>query len=120
MPAFSGKTLWFSALALWLTATPADAAETEEKFWAYDVVHAHIAETYAWQPSDYHLRIRLADPDRVLVYVHHKDDEMMQPRNNGDALVAGGGKSLEVCLSRKTQRVVSEVSFRSAATRAPG
>jgi len=111
MPAFRGKTLWFSALALWLTASPADAAETEEKFWAYDVVHAHIAETYAWRPSDYRLRIRLADPDRVLVYVHHKDDEMMQPRNNGGVMVAGGGKSFEVYLSRRTHNVVNELHF---------
>ena len=111
MPAFSGKTLWFSALALWLTASPADAAETEEKFWAYDVVHSHIAETYAWQPSDYQLRIRLADPDRVLVYVHHKDDEMMRPWNNGGVMVAGGGKSFEVSLSRKTHSVVNELHF---------
>jgi len=29
MPAFRGKTLWFSALALWLTATPASGREAD-------------------------------------------------------------------------------------------
>jgi hypothetical protein len=29
MPAFSGKTLWFSALALWLTATPAGGRQAD-------------------------------------------------------------------------------------------
>jgi hypothetical protein len=111
MPAFNGKTLWFSALALWLTASPAAAIETDDKAWAYNVVHHHIAETYAWQPSDYDLRISHADPDRILVHVHHHDDEMTRSRNNGEALVAGGGKSFEVHLSRKTHSVISEGHF---------
>jgi hypothetical protein len=104
-----GKTLWFSALALWLTASPADAVETDEKAWAYDVVHSHIAETYAWAKSDYHLRLRYQEEGVVALYVRHKDDEALGKRTSQGSWIAGGGKSFEIYLDEKTHNVVREV-----------
>lgn len=112
MPAFSGKTLWFSALALWLTASPADAVETDDKAWAYDVVHSHVQQTKAWPKSDYHLGIEREDADRIYVYVRHREDDETFGKLNSDGFIrAGGGKSFEVYLSRKTHSVIGEWYF---------
>jgi hypothetical protein len=102
------KTLWSAALFLWLTGTPAQA---EDDAWVFDVAHAHIAENYAWPQSDYHLRIRSQDADRVLVYVWHKDDEGMGQLNSQGFIRAGGGKSFEIYLTTKSRSVISERYF---------
>jgi hypothetical protein len=104
----SGVTLWTVALALWLTAC---GAQAEEPHWAFGVAHAHIAREYAWPRSDYHLRIRNEDADRVLVYVHHRDDEGMGQLNSQGVIRAGGGKSFEMYLSTRTHGVITERYF---------
>lgn len=96
------------ALLFWLAASPAQA---EDNAWAYDVAHAHIAAEYAWPRSDYHLRIAREDPDRVVVYARHKDDDDMGKLNNQGFIRAGGGKSFEMILSRKTHGVIWEWHF---------
>ncbi|MGF1628018.1 MAG: hypothetical protein ACFCUT_00970 [Kiloniellaceae bacterium] len=108
MAAFRGKTLWFSALALWLAAGPADAVVSDDKAWAYDVVHSHIAENYAWAKSDYRLRIRYEKDGVVALYVHHMDDER---RSSQGTIWAGGGKSFELYLDAATHSVVKELHF---------
>lgn len=104
----SSATLWSAALALWLTLTPAQA---EESHWAFDVAHAHIAKTKGWPEADYHLRIARQDPDRVVVYARHKDDDDMGKLNSQGFIRAGGGKSFEMVLSRKTHGVIWEWYF---------
>ncbi|MEO3430445.1 hypothetical protein AAFN88_16425 [Pelagibius sp. CAU 1746] len=103
-----GMPLWSVALLFWLTVSPAQA---EEPSWAFDVAHAHIAKNYAWPETDYILRIAGQDPDRVVVYVHHRDDEDLGRRNSQGSWIAGGGKSFEIVLSRKTHSVIWEWHF---------
>lgn len=109
MPAFRGKTLWFSALALWLTAASADSVEaavSDDKAWAYDVVHAHVQQTKSWAKTDYRLIEGPSGPDHFAITVWHKDD--IELTRNG---IAAGGKSFYVHLSRSTQRIVDERHF---------
>ena len=103
-----GKTLWSMALMVWLSASPAQA---EDLSWAFDVAHAHIAKTKDWPEADYHLRIAREDPDRVVVYVRHKDDNDMGRLNSQGFIRAGGGKSFEIVFSRKTHGVIREWYF---------
>jgi hypothetical protein len=89
----------------WLAVTPARAEETD---WVFDVVHAHISENFAWPDTDYSLRIRAQDADRVLVYVRHKEDDGMGQLSSQGFIRAGGGKSFEIHLSRKSHSVIGE------------
>jgi hypothetical protein len=92
----------------WLAVAPARA---EDLSWAFDVAHAHIAADYAWPESDYTLRISQQDPDRVVVYARHKEDDGMGRLNGQGFIRAGGGKSFEMHLSRKTHSVIREMYF---------
>jgi len=92
----------------WLAVAPAQA---EDLSWAFDVARAHVAENYAWPESDYVLSISRQDPDRVVVYVRHKDDDDMGKLNSQGFILAGGGKSFEMVLSRKTHGVIWEWYF---------
>ena len=103
-----GKPLWSAALLFWLSVSPAQA---EDLSWAFDVAHAHISKTKEWPESDYILRIPRQDPDRVVVYAHHKDDNDMGKLNSEGTIMAGGGKSFEMVLSRKTHSVIWEWYF---------
>lgn len=96
------------ALVCWLSVTPAQA---EDLTWAVDVARAHILKTKGWPEDDYHLRIARHDPDRVVVYARHEDDNDMGKVNSQGSIVAGGGKSFEMVLSRKTHSVIWEWYF---------
>ena len=104
----TGKTLWSMALTFWLSVSPAQA---EELSWALDVARSHIAKTKGWSETDYHLRIVRRDPDRVVVYARHEDDDSMGKLNSQGFIRAGGGKSFEIVLSQKTRGVIWEWYF---------
>ncbi|WP_340119553.1 hypothetical protein [Pelagibius sp. 7325] len=104
-----GSTLWSLALTFWLAA--GGPAEAEDLSWALDVARGHIATEYAWPESDYHLRIAREDPDRVAVYAHHMDDNAMGKLTSEGTIMAGGGKSFEMVISRKTHGVILEWYF---------
>lgn len=101
-----GRSLWSTALVLWLALSPAKAEEVD---WVMDVAHAHIAENYDWPTSEYHLRIRYQEDGIVALYVHHKDDEGLGKRNSQGSWIAGDGKSFEMYLDAQTHSVVKEV-----------
>jgi hypothetical protein len=50
MPAFRGKTLWFSALALWLTASPAGGKEADASAHGAPAAPPAVEETHAAPP----------------------------------------------------------------------
>jgi len=93
---------------LWLAMSPAQA---EDDTWVFDVAHAYITKNYAWPVSDYVLRISREDPERVIVYACHKDDNDMGKLNSEGFIRAGGGKSFEMHLSKKAYSVISEWHF---------
>jgi len=55
MPAFRGKTLWFSALALWLTASPAGGKEADDGTLDATAAPPAVEESHAALPNDLNL-----------------------------------------------------------------
>jgi hypothetical protein len=51
MPAFRGKTLWFSALALWLTASPAGGKEADDSALGAPAAPPAVEESHAAPPN---------------------------------------------------------------------